>query len=351
MTKTVVDLFCGIGGLSYGFAHDEAFDIIAANELLPNMAKAYASNHPNVKVYNKDIKNFSARDTQRDLNIDSVDIVIGGPPCQAFSTAGKRSEYDPRRFLFEEYFRVVKELSPTLFLFENVKGLLSIQEGSLFEHIVSMSEKLGYTTSYKLLKATDFGCPQIRERVFLVGSKKSFVFPSPTHTSALTLSDALSDLPLIRSGEVGYQYAREPQNEYQTQMRANAPLIIKEHNSPKHNQNIISFMEALPIGGTRKDVPNADFLIGKGFPNSYSRLWWDKPCSTITRNFGTPSAARCIHPLVARALTTREGARIQGFPDDYVFCGSRSEKNLQIGNAVPTQISVVLKNAVKDHLR
>jgi DNA (cytosine-5)-methyltransferase 1 len=350
MVYKVVDLFCGVGGLSYGFAHDSAFDLVAANELLPKMAQAYALNHPKTKVYNKDIKHFSVSDLQQDLNINHVDIVLGGPPCQAFSTAGKRSETDPRKGLFKEYFRLVRELSPQLFLFENVKGLLSIQNGQLFKQIVSEAESLGYITSYGLLKATDFGCPQIRERVILVGSRQRFKFPTPTHKRAVTLSEALSDLPLIQAGGSANRYATEPQTEYQRQMRENAPLELQDHNAPKHSQNIITFIEALPIGGTRKDVPNADALIGKTFPNSYSRLWWDKPCSTITRNFGTPSAARCIHPLVARALTTREGARIQGFPDNYVFCGGRSEKNLQIGNAVPTQISVALKNAVKDYL-
>jgi DNA (cytosine-5)-methyltransferase 1 len=351
MTYRVVDLFCGVGGLSYGFAHDDDFVILAANEILPNMAKAYSLNHPHTKVYVKDIKHFGVDDLIKDFQVSQVDVLIGGPPCQAYSTSGKRAENDPRAVLFHEYFRLVKELNPKLFLFENVKGLISIQGGKILAEIISKAEELGYMTSYQLLKATDFGSPQIRERIFLVGSKKPFLFPSPTHTKAITLSEALSDLPLVKSGEVAYQYATPPQNEYQKVMRKNAPSLLLDQEAPRHNSNFISYMKALPIGGSRKDVPSADDLIGKSFPNGYARLWWDRPCSTITRNFGTPSSARCIHPLVERALTTREGARIQGFPDDYVFCGSRSEKNLQIGNAVPTQISIAFTDAIKRHLQ
>ena len=141
----IIDLFSGVGGLSYGFAHDDNFEIVAANELLQNMAKAYSLNHPTVKVYAEDIKNFNARKIQDDLNIkaNDIDIVVGGPPCQAYSTVGKRLIDDPRGKLFQEYYRVLKEFEPKLFLFENVKGLLSMQSGELLKTIISLFESLG----------------------------------------------------------------------------------------------------------------------------------------------------------------------------------------------------------------
>jgi DNA (cytosine-5)-methyltransferase 1 len=362
----VIDLFAGVGGLSYGFATDDRFKIIAANELLPNMAKAYGLNHNEVKVYCRDIKDFGLQDLQKDFQIKSgeIDLVIGGPPCQAYSTIGKRLIDDPRGKLFQEYYRVLKEINPKMFIFENVKGLLSIQSGVLFKVIINLFESIGYNIFYKVLNAADFGVPQIRERIIIFGSKsnKQFLFPMPTNYNKesqslisynlkpyLTISDAISDLPFIKSGEENFNYSIDPQNEFQASMRRNAPSKIMDHNAPNHNANLVQIMEKLPDGGTPLNLP-LELRPKSGFANTYSRLWWNKPSVTITRNFSTPSSSRCIHPKVARALTTREGARIQTFPDNYVFYGSRTDKNLQIGNAVPLFLSIVLKNSVLEYI-
>ena len=182
----VIDLFCGVGGLSYGFAHDSKFEIVAANEILPNMAKAYSMNHPSARVYAEDVKEFNAQKIERDLGIkpNEIDIIVGGPPCQAYSTVGKRLIDDPRGVLFQEYYRILKEFSPKLFLFENVKGLLSIQDGELLNTVISLFQSLGYKVQYKLLNAADFGAPQIRERVIIIGSKLKTDFQYPKHTHA-----------------------------------------------------------------------------------------------------------------------------------------------------------------------
>ena len=220
----VIDLFCGVGGLSYGFAHNDNFEIVAANEILPNMAKAYSLNHPTVKVYCEDIKSFDAKKIEKDLNIKAteIDIIIGGPPCQAYSTLGKRLMDDQRGKLFQEYYRVLKEFSPKFFLFENVRGLLSMQDGELLKTIISLFESLGYKVQYKLLNAADFGAPQIRERIVMIGSKlkNDFQYPSQTHYDRekaqslfkldlkpyLTLEEAISDLPFIKTGEKSFEY-------------------------------------------------------------------------------------------------------------------------------------------------
>jgi DNA (cytosine-5)-methyltransferase 1 len=356
----IVDLFAGVGGLSYAFAQDLDFEIIAANEILPNMAKAYKLNHPSVKVYCKDIVQFGLNDLNKDFSISkgSIDIVIGGPPCQAYSTVGKRLIDDPRGKLFQEYFRILKELDPSIFIFENVKGLISMGDGFLLPTIIDLFSTLGYTTQFKTLNAADYGAPQMRERVIIVGSKRGikYKFPNQTHginadlfnnktSPHLTLKEALSDLPLNPNEDVNF-YMTEPQNEFQKLMRMNASDKITEHTVPKNNPTLIKIMELLPEGGTPKDLP-IDIRPSSGFGNSYSRLWWNRPSTTLTRNFSTPSSARCIHPLVARPLSTREGARIQGFPDNYIFCGSRSEKNLQIGNAVSPFLSKALLSSIK----
>jgi len=363
---SVIDLFSGVGGLSYGFYNDKDFRVIAANEILPDMAKAYSLNHPDVKMYNSDIKNFGIDILKADLNIESedIDLIIGGPPCQAYSTVGKRIIDDPRGKLFQEYFRVLKELKPKAFLYENVKGLLSMQKGCLLPEILTLFRSLGYKVQFKVLNSADFGVPQIRERVIIFGTKlnHSFSYPEPTHfnknktldllntnqQSHLTLSDAISDLPFIKTNDESFNYSSKPKNNFQKLMRKNAPEKLMDHNSPNNNKNLIKIMELLPDGGSPKDIPE-ELRPKSGFGNTYCKLWWNMPSTTITRNLSTPSSSRCIHPKAHRPLTTREGARIQCFPDNYIFYGSRSSKNLQIGNAVPTFLSIVLKDSIKEH--
>lgn len=366
MAYKVIDLFAGVGGLSYGFAHDSDFEIIAANEILEPMAQAYCSNHPTVKMCNKDIKDFSLDDLTKDLGIKKgdIDIIVGGPPCQAYSTVGKRLIDDPRGKLFQEYYRILKELKPRLFVFENVKGLLSMQKGDLIKTIISLFESIGYHMQMKLLNAADYGAPQIRERIILVGTldSRKYVYPKPTHYDQelgvpkdknlkpyVTLGEALGDLPSMSTGQSATEYACPPQNEYQKLMRANAPKEIQEHEVPKNNAKLVALMQALPDGGSPKDIPE-ELRPSSGFANCYCRLWWDKPSTTITRNLGCPSSSRCVHPKDPRPLSTREGARLQGFPDDYIFCGSRCDKHLQIGNAVPTFLSRAIKDSVKAHI-
>lgn len=364
----VIDLFSGVGGLSYGFAHNDNFEIVAANEILPNMAEAYSLNHPKVKVYAEDIKEFNAGKIEKDLNIkpNEIDIIIGGPPCQAYSTIGKRLIDDPKGKLFQEYYRVLKEFNPELFLFENVKGLLSMQGGELLKTIISLFETLGYKVKVKLLNSADYGAPQIRERVIIIGSKidENFQYPEPTHCNPsessslfggklkpyLTLEEALSDLPFIKSNEESLEYASAPNNDFQRIMRKNAPTKLMDHNSPNNNAKLIKIMELLPDGGTPEDLPE-DIRPKSGFKNTYCRLWWNRPSTTITRNLSTPSSSRCVHPKAPRPLTTREGARIQCFPDDYKFYGSRGDRNLQIGNAVPTLLSIQLAESILKYLK
>ena len=217
----------------------------------------------------------------------------------------------------------------------------------------------------KLLNAADYGTPQIRERVIIVGTKcqNKFEYPKRTHYNPetepifegdgllpyVTLGEAIGDLPSISSGGSCDKYEMQPQNKYQELMRLNSNGCLQDHVVPKNNDNLVKLMEALPDGGTPEDVPE-ELRPKSGFKNTYCRLWWNKPSTTITRNLGCPSSSRCVHPKDARPLSTREGARLQGFPDDYKFYGSRGDKNLQIGNAVPTFLAQAVKNALKNFL-
>lgn len=350
----VIDLFAGVGGLSYGFAHNDNFNIVMANEYEVDIAKAYALNHPTVNVIQGDIRNLS-EDIIKNSCGGEVDVIIGGPPCQSYSTLGKR-QMDERAHLFEEYCRVLSIVKPKLFLFENVSGLLSMQGGKLIEVIKSEFSKLGYTLKLKLLNAADYGVPQFRERVILVGIRgevNNFEYPeikfgdiskNPNLRPFRTVKDAFSDMPVLGSGETSTQYATTPQNDFQEFLRMNSK-ILTENSSPKNGEHLIKLMQALPDGGTKDDLP-PELRPKSGYGNTYAKMWWNKPAPTITRNFATPSSSRCVHPRDSRAMTTREGARLQSFPDDYIFYGSVSTKNLEIGNAVPPLLSIELAKQV-----
>jgi len=357
-----LDLFAGAGGLGLGL-RNAGFHVVAANEYEQVFSESYALNHPETKVVCGDILNSSVRkDIYRAAK--GVDLVAGGPPCQGFSTVGSKSESDPRNRLFNAFLEVVEDLRPRAVLFENVSGFRRMYGGRAFNALCAGLSKLKYFVpeeNCRLLDSVHFGVPQHRLRTFVVAFRdgQGFRFPDPSHLvetdlfsrqAALTLQDALSDLPIVAMGESATSYARPPHNEYQRVMRAGVALnALTEHDGPSHGSKLMIMIQHVPPGGTVADVP--EHLRPRSyFANTYSRLWWDKPSTTITRNLGTPSSSRCIHPLADRGLTTREGARLQGFPDAYRFVGTRSEKNLQIGNAVPPMLGTVVGTAIAESL-
>lgn len=357
---SVVDLFSGIGGFAYGFKCVGGFKTLIANDVDKDMCSAFSKNLPDIPVICDSIASINFSELLRD---QSVDVVVGGPPCQAYSTSGKRLLDDPRASLYKQYFRALKEMRPKIFIYENVRGLLSMSRGQLFSELTDLFSSLGYKVRAEVLNAADFGVPQERKRVIVVGTRDGFQFdfPMATHGALtnissdlfktelqlyITLGEAIGDLPLIGPDSVGFEYISPPQNKYQALMRANAPKLLKEHDSPRHGEGLLRVIRNVPEGGLKSDIPEA-FRPKSGFPNSYGRLWWDKPSTTITRNLGTPSSARCIHPRCHRALTTREGARLQSFPDSYVLSGARAKMNLQIGNAVPPLLAAALARQVR----
>ena len=342
----VVDIFAGIGGLSYGFDINELFRIVFANDIDKKAANGYHLNYKKTDIFDCDISTIHKEDM---LKYGNIDILLGGPPCQSYSTLGKR-QIDDRANLFHEYLRILSILKPKLFIFENVTGLLSMQSGYLFKKIINLFFKLGYTVDYKILNAAEYGVPQIRERVIVVGNNlnKKFFFPKPTHNSFVSLKDAIGDLPSIASGENGNDksYIYGANNNFLRFVRKSN--VISEHISPKNNLKLIEIMKLLKDGQTKDDLPE-NIRPKSGYSNTYAKMWWNAPAPTITRNFATPSSSRCIHPRDSRALTIREGARLQSFPDDYIFFGNDSDKRLQIGNAVPPLLSIALAKSVSDY--
>lgn len=349
----IMDLFAGVGGLSYGFSKLPEFEIVAANEIEKDIAVAYTLNHPGVTMMTCDINDLTEETLGEALKGQQIDIIVGGPPCQSYSTLGKR-QMDDRANLFMQYKRVLNILKPKAFIFENVVGILSMDKGKLFKQIQAEFEELGYTLKHKVLNAVDFGVPQQRERVILVGfrGENKFEYPEPTHGEGLkphvTLRQAIGDLPVLKSGQSSNRYAYQPDNDFLHFVRATAQELT-EHSAPKNGDHLIRIMEALKDGQCKDDLPE-DIRPKSGYGNTYAKLWWDRPSTTITRNFSCPSSSRCIHPRDSRAMSIREGARLQSFPDDYQFYGSDSMKRLEIGNAVPPLLSMAIARQMLEAL-
>lgn len=341
----VIDLFAGVGGLSYGFSEMPEFHILAANEIERDIAAAYSLNHPGVTMLNCDICALTESALLAATGRQQIDIVIGGPPCQSYSTLGKR-RLDEKASLFLQYKRILQLLKPRAFVFENVVGLLSMDHGRLFPQIQAEFREIGYCLKHRVLDAVDFGVPQHRERVILVGfrGENPFIYPEATHGSGkkayVTLRDALGDLPCLKGGQQSAEYAGEAENDFLKFVRRGSGALT-EHMAPKNGAHLVRIMEALKDGQSKCDLPE-DIRPKSGYGNTYAKLWWDRPSTTITRNFACPSSSRCIHPRDSRAMSIREGARLQSFPDDYRFYGSDGMKRLEIGNAVPPLLSVAI---------
>lgn len=349
---TCIDLFAGAGGFAEGFLR-AGVDILLANDIWEPASLTYRENHKDIDFILKDIYDLDGKELLKRLKLGQgeLDIIIGGPPCQGFSTVGKRNKNDPRNSLFKEYLRIVNILKPKIFVMENVTGILSMERGRVLKNIISSFRDIGYKIQYRVLNAADYGVPQIRERVIFIGTRLDIdiIFPKPTHTSSIemnflegklkphiTLWEAIGDLPRIEANEKATEYIMEPQNEYQRARREGSKGLTL-HESGKHSPKLIKMMKYIPEGASVweiEDIPK-DLIPTSGYGNTYARLDSKLPGMTITRNFSCISSSRCIHPFSNRGLTAREAARIQSFDDKYTFIGNKSDVALQIGNAVP----------------
>lgn len=358
----ILDLFCGTGALSYGIeTHSSNLVTVAGVDSNPTAARTAAINHPQASIVCEAIERLSPNELLRRANVDSIDVVVGGPPCQGFSslrpTRGENLE-DPRNMLYREFIKYVRELRPKLFLMENVVGILSAGGGRLVAQMVEQLDSHGYATDWRVLNAANFGIPQKRERFFLMGIRTDSgglttpMFPSPTHhfngrvigtrhkdryvtnhesgPPALSVWDAISDLPSLNSGEASTTYGSAPHNEYQAERRRGAQSLTL-HQAASHNEKMLRVIRH--AGKSIRSLPEG--LVSSGYSSCYSRLAFDEPSTTITVKFTSPASSRCIHPYDNRAITPREAARLQSFDDTFSFAGSKTEIASQIGNAVP----------------
>lgn len=335
---TFVDLFCGAGGLSLGLARAGWKPLLALDHWGDAVAtyKANFNDHP---CLNADVASISANEL-RSL-VDHCDWVVGGPPCQGFSTVGRRRREDPRNRLVFEFARIVDILKPTNFLIENVIGL---RDMNFVEEVERFFEVRGYRVSTMVLRSADYGVPQLRQRIFFVGSNLGVQFsaPKPSHAPKeyVTVADAIGDLPLLEPGMCATEYDKAAKTAFQIKSRS-ASLSLQGHQASRHPPHLVHAISFIPDGGNRRDIP-PNLQPKSGFHNSYSRLHSKSPAVAVTQNMGKPSGTRCIHPFQHRGLTAREGARLQGFPDRFHFTGGSTSQRLQVANAVSPILAEVM---------
>lgn len=381
----ILDVFAGAGGFSLGFHLSGHYDIIGAIEMDKWAADTFSYNHPSAKVLVGDIQKYD-RDFLLDSFPNKPDIILGGPPCQGFSIANKNSgdTTDPRNSLFKEFVRMGEIFEPQIMIMENVPNLIKSRTNDkklVIDIIVQELQSLGYIVKYKILNATDYGVPQIRKRLIVVASKQRLESPFPIHThsndnmfssanmSIPTLWEAISDLPQIEAcqGSEEMDYNSSPHNEFQSMLRGKSPKVFN-HVAMKHSKRMIERFASMSCGNSINDVPDHLKPIKRNGNGEFSenlydqnnrRMFPDKPCHTIAASF----YANFVHPFLNRNFTPREGARIQTFPDWYIFKGKptvvshkllqregrEEEKHLcqynQIGNAVPPLLAkAIAKN-------
>ncbi|HEL3234482.1 TPA: DNA cytosine methyltransferase [Stenotrophomonas maltophilia] len=390
MSLKSLDLFAGAGGLSEGL-REAGFTPLYANEISPRYAQTYAINHPKTQVDSRDIRQVDARKIRNLLGLKrgELDLVAGGPPCQGFSiNAPKRSTEDRRNHLFREYLRFVAEFQPRTVMIENVPGMVSYEGGATLDAILESLKQLGYDADVRILYAPHYGIPQTRWRTIILGARDGLnpaeLFPEPLRSapvrvnftaqfagrslvalprslelpSHVTVRDAIGDLPILANGELGVAekpYGSVASNPYQQLMRIGSTGVTC-HEAPRLGKINMDRLAFIPPGGNWTDIPEA--LLPRGMrmarrsdhTKRYGRVDPDGLASTILTKCD-PHWGAYFHYDQERAFTVREAARIQSFPDTYMFCGSRVEQYEQVGNAVPPLLGAAVGRAIAHALQ
>lgn len=343
----VIDLFAGVGGLSLGFTQ-EGFDVVLANEYDQEIADSYVANHPSTRMIARDIRDLDIKKEFGSFR-GKVSVVIGGPPCQGFSQKGRRKTiHDERNFLFREFVKVVDTVKPTYFVMENVPNLLTNESGLFKNELVELFETLGYAVNAEVLNASNFGVPQNRRRAVIIGKlgSKPVAMPEAAQDRS-TVWDAIGDLSFFRSGE------GESPTDYRTAPKSNLQVLLRNdsqklfnHIATNHSNVALERMSLVPPNCTEKVLP-AEHRTKSIYSGTWTRLNSEGIAPTITTRFDTPSSGQFTHPILDRALTVREAARIQTFPDNFVFVGSKTSQMKQVGNAVPPLLARAIANSIR----
>ncbi len=385
MARSFIDLFSGAGGLSEGLVN-AGFQGLYANEIKETYANTYAKNHVDTFVEAKDIRDVDAKSVMKHLGIKKgqLDLLAGGPPCQGFSiNAPVRSTNDKRNHLFKEYLRFVKEMSPKIVLIENVPGLVSFERGATLQAILDSLGNLGYGADVRILGAAYFGVPQMRWRTIILGIRgkdlPATAYPKPTHhailkanftasfngknilqqpscafgSSFITVKQAIGDLPPLKNGEKGIpvkDYECDAQCSYQKRMRIGTQGVYN-HEAPRLSKINIERLQYIKPGGNWSDIPYE--LLPNGMQKArksdhtkrYGRVDPNGLASTILTKCD-PHWGAFFHYNQDRSFTVREAARIQSFPDHYVFGGSQADQFAQVGNAVPPILAEAIGKSI-----
>ncbi|MDU7638395.1 MAG: DNA cytosine methyltransferase [Veillonella dispar] len=351
MKPTVIDLFAGVGGLSLGFEM-EGFDILLANEFDQSIATAYKENHKSTNVVVGDITSLDLSKVFGEY-VNKIDVVIGGPPCQGFSQKGKRKTInDERNFLFKHYVEVVKFVKPKYFVMENVPNLLTAEKGFFLNEIKGLFKDYGYSIRYGILNAADYGVPQNRRRAIIIGKYLANPpeLPLPCKQK-VTIWDAISDLAYLESGEGEFEqeYRNSPKSDYEKKMRKESKILYN-HMATKHSALALERLSLIPPNAGKEVLPKKH-ITKSVYSGTWSRMKQNDVAVTITTRFDTPSSGKFTHPFLNRAITVREAARLQSFPDTFKFIGSKMSQMKQVGNAVPPllarKIAHVIMNDIK----
>lgn len=382
---TSLDLFAGAGGLTEGL-REAGFQSLYANELVPTYSRTFAANHPSAIVDSRDIRSVDAERVRKDLSLarGELDLIAGGPPCQGFSiNAPKRSTEDHRNHLFREYLRFVEEFRPRAVIIENVPGLVSFERGNTLQAILEALADIKYSADVQILYAPHFGVPQTRWRTIIIGLRDGVdpmtAFPEPIRHAPMrvnftsrfegreivplpksielprhtTVREALGDLPPLRNGEVGEEtkpYPTEPQNDYQRLLRSGS-VGVRNHEAARLSSINLQRLAHITPGGNWTDIPFD--LLPKGMKlarrsdhtKRYGRVDAEGLSSTILTKCD-PHWGAYFHYSQDRAFTVREAARLQSFPDSYIFTGSRVEQYEQVGNAVPPLLAAAVGRSI-----
>ncbi|QQR82993.1 DNA cytosine methyltransferase [Candidatus Peregrinibacteria bacterium] len=336
---TIIDLFCGCGGLSFGF-EKAGYQVLLGIDNWEQSLKTFKANHNGAETHLGDLSKTTPQEIANQYKVKNVDVIIGGPPCQGFSISGKRLTEDPRNFLYKGFVNFVSYFKPKAFLMENVPNLIAMGGGKIKEKILEDFTSLGYTVSYKVLLASDYGVPQNRKRVVFIGllNGKTFEFPKPIFgenlKSKITANDAISDLP---EGSVvdGSKYNTNPTSEYQRLMRAESDGLYN-HQTCKHSDQTVKIISLVPDGGNYKNLPE-NLRDTRKVNIAWTRLNSAKPSFTIDTGH-----RHHFHYKYNRIPTPREAARIQSFPDSFIFHGTSTGQAKQVGNAVPPLLGEIL---------
>ena len=346
----IIDLFAGVGGLSLGF-EQAGFEILIANEYDQSIAEAYIKNRANSNMVVEDITKLAIPETFGAYK-GQAGLVIGGPPCQGYSQKGQRKTiHDPRNFLFKYFVEVVKEVDPQYFVMENVPNLLTAQKGYFKQELEKLFSELGYTINAQVLCAADYGVPQNRHRAFIIGKRGTCKVKMPKIIEKrTTIWEAISDLAYLKSGEgtEAADYKKAPETEYQQRMRLGSGKLYN-HVATNHSAVALERLAMIPPKGGKEFLP-PEHITKSIYSGTWERMDEDDISVTITTRFDTPSSGKFTHPYLDRAITVREAARIQSFPDSFHFFGTKTSQMKQVGNAVPPLLAKAVAEAILEDL-